>query len=341
VKKEHITLKDIAKIAGVSAATASLALSDDPRVNVKTKKHVLEIAERLHYTPNEIGRSLRAKKADTIALVFPNTPHTAFTHPYFSDLLEGISEVLMANNFNFLLSTTPSEKDEAAAYDKILRTRRADGIILWPSPVTDRNILRIIESGFPVVYLGKGYHPDVLTVERDDIGGAYKATEHLLANGRKRIVHLTGYKDFLVTLDRLEGYKQALQDYKILFDPSLVVDKDFVMESGYQAVMELHRDHVEYDAIFAANDGMAIGALKALQDLGKQVPEDVAVVGFDNILMGTMTNPSLTSIEQPVRQVGTLASRKLLEVINGRKVKEKQTVVPSTLVVRESSTLKK
>ncbi|QMV42641.1 LacI family DNA-binding transcriptional regulator [Cohnella cholangitidis] len=323
MKREHVTLKDIAKIAGVSSATASLALADDPRVNIKTKRHVLEIAARLHYTPNEIGRSLRAKKADTVALVFPNTPHTAFTHPFFSELLEGISEVLMANNFNFLLSTTPTETDEAAAYDKILRTRRADGIILWPAPVTDRNILRIIESGFPVVYLGKGYHQDVLTVERDDVGGAYKATEHLLMNGRKRIVHLTGHKDFLVTLDRLEGYKQALQDYKVLFEPSLVIDKDYVMESGYQAVMEMQRNQVEYDAIFAGNDGMAIGAIRALQDLGKRVPEDVAVVGFDNILLGTMMKPSLTSIEQPVRQVGALATEKLLDVINGTQSERK------------------
>lgn len=336
MKKENITLKDIAKVAGVSTATASLALAGDPRVNVKTKKLVEEVAQRLQYVPNEIGRSLRAKKAETVALIFPNTPHNAFTHPYFVQLLEGISEVLVQNGFQLLLSTTPSEADEAAAYDKILRNRRADGIILWPASIKDSNIPKIIESGFPVVYLGKWHHDDIVTIQRDDFGGAYEATEQLIRNGRKRIVHLAGPLDYQVSIDRVEGYKQALQDNKILFDPALLVEADFSREMGDAAVQKLHEQAVRYDAIFAANDRMAIGAMRRLRALGLSVPQDAAVIGCDNIETGELIEPALTSIHQPMREIGRLAAERIVAMLTGQAITDKQTMVSSSLVIRES-----
>lgn len=334
MNSSNITLKDIAKIAGVSPATVSLALAGDPRVNLQTKRTVEEVARRLKYVPNEIGRSLRAKKSDTIALIFPNTAHNAFTHPYFDHLLEGISEVLVQNGLQLLISTSPTE--EVASYDKILRNRRADGIILWPASVKDRNILRIVESGFPVVYLGKWHHDEVMTVERDEIGGAYRATEHLLRLGRRRIVHITGPLDFQVSIDRLEGYKLALQDHKVLFDPSLVIEKNFSMESGREAAVQLLSAGIEFDAIFAGNDRMAIGAMKELQKANLSVPRDVSIVGYDNMEMSEVTSPALTSIDQPMRRIGTLAAQKLIALLNNQSISESKTVVPSQLIVRES-----
>lgn len=336
MNKAHVTLKDIARVAGVSTATASLALSGDSRVNIKTKKSVEEVAKRLKYVPNEIGRSLRARKAETIALIFPNTPHNAFSHPYFVQLLEGITEVLVENSFHLLLSTSPTELDESAAYDKILRNRRADGIILWPASIKDRNILKIIESGFPLVYLGKWSHDDVMTVERDEFGGAYMVTSHLLQLGRKRIVHITGPMEYQVSINRLEGYKQALQDNKILYDPSLVIEKDFFMQAGTDAVMELRDRKVDFDGIFAANDLMAIGAMRGLQKLGKSVPKDVSIVGCDNIEMANLTNPTLTTIDQSIRQVGKIAAEKMIAFLGNGQGKENQTIVPAQLIVRES-----
>ncbi|MFC5470241.1 LacI family DNA-binding transcriptional regulator [Cohnella suwonensis] len=340
MEREHITLKDIAKVAGVSTATASLALAGDPRVNIKTKRNVEEVARRLKYVPNEIGRSLRAKKAETIALIFPNTPHNAFTHPYFVQLLEGITEILVQNGFHLLLSTSPTETDEAASYDLILKNRRADGIILWPASIKDSNILRIVESGYPVVYLGRWHHDDVLTVERDDFGGAYLATEHLLKAGRKRILHVTGPQSFQVSIDRLEGYKRALQDYKVLFEPQLVVEADYTMESGYEAITRAEQAAISYDSVFAGNDRMAIGAMKALQTLGRSIPGDVAVVGYDNIEMATMTHPTLTTIEQPMDVIGRIAAEKLIHKLTNKGtaegIEDKQSVVPAKLVIRES-----
>lgn len=336
MKSAHITLKDIARVAGVSTATASLALAGDSRVNVKTKQMVEEVAQRLKYVPNEIGRSLRAKKAETIALIFPNTPHNAFTHPYFVSLLEGISEVLVQHNFHLLVSTSRSETDESASYDKILRNRRADGIILWPASIKDRNIVKIIESDFPVVYLGKWHHDEIITVERDEFGGAYMATDHLLKLGRKQIVHISGPLEYQVSIDRLEGYKQALLDHKIWYDPSLVVERDYTMDSGRDAIVKLRESGVAYDAVFAGNDMMAIGAIKQLQKWGVSIPKDVSVVGCDNINMAAIVDPALTTIYQPMQQIGTIAAEKLIAHLTNQDVGQIQTVVPTRLIVRES-----
>lgn len=336
VQKEYVTLKDIARIAGVSTATASLALSGDPRVNVKTRKTVEEIARRLKYVPNEIGRSLRVKKAETIALIFPNTPHNAFSHPYFVQLLEGISEVLVESNFHLLLSVSPTESDESASYDKILRKRRADGIILWPAPVKDQNIGRIIESGLPLVYLSNWHHDEVYTVARDDFGGAYAAAALLVKAGRKRIVHLTGPRAYQVSIDRLAGYRQALEGSGILFDPGLVSEGYFTMEGGYEATARLLEEGARFDAIFAGNDAMAIGAMKRLQESGVRIPEDVAVVGCDNIEMAALTTPPLTTVHHPMREIGRLSAQKLIRMLNGEPVAEKQTVVPSEIIIRQS-----
>jgi DNA-binding LacI/PurR family transcriptional regulator len=334
--QRNITIRDVAKIANVSIATVSLALSGDPRVNVKTKKLVEEVALKLKYIPNEIGRSLSKKRTETIAFIIPNTSHHVFSHPYFSQLLEGINEVLDNCNYNLLLSTTPSVTNEATAYDKILKNRRVDGIILSSASVKDKNILRMVESGFPVVYLGRWHHEDVLTVERDDLNGAYMATEHLIRIGRKKIVHISGPLDHQEGIDRLEGYKKALADHKILFDPALIIEKDFSRQAGYDAATELADRNITYDAVFAGNDLMAIGAMRYYKENKIAVPEDVAMVGFDDIEMATVVSPMLTTIHQPMRQIGRAAAEKLIAFLNNREIVEKQSLLTTHLIIRES-----
>jgi|HigsolmetaAR203D_1030402.scaffolds.fasta_scaffold00859_7 Transcriptional regulators len=334
--RKRVTIRDVAKIAGVSPATVSLVLGGDPRVNEKTRKHVLDTVERLQYTPNEIGRIMRSQRIGAIAFIIPNTSSHVFSHPYFSQLLEGMTEVMNRYNYNLLISTTPNEKDEAVAYDKILRNRRADGIILSSASIHDDNLLRAADSGYPVVYLGKWFHPDVLTVERDDFGGAYQATEHLIKLGRRRIVHVSGPLDHQESLDRLEGYKQALADHKILFENEWLVEKDFSRESGYRAGMELVDAGIAFDAVFAGNDLMAIGLLKAFKERGIAVPRDVSLVGFDDIEMASVVSPQLTTVRQPMKLIGALAAEKLMNVLHGEPPGERRTKVTTELIIRES-----
>lgn len=336
-KRKEVTIRDVAKVAGVSAATVSLVLKGDSRVNENTRRKVLQTVEKLQYTPNEIGRIMRSQKTGAIAFITPNTSKHVFSHPYFSRLLEGITEVLNRYDYNLLLSTTVEEKDETVAYDKILRTRRADGIILSSASIHDQNLMRVADSGFPVVYLGKQFHPDVMTVERDDFGGAYQATEHLIKTGRRTIVHIAGPLDHRESLDRLEGYKQALQDNKILFNPDLVLEKDFSMEAGIQAGEELLERNVAFDAVFAGNDLMAVGLLMVLKDRGISVPGDISLVGFDDIEIASIVSPKLTTIRQPIKEIGMIAAEKLMKVIGKAKDPlEQRTMVSTELVIRES-----
>jgi DNA-binding LacI/PurR family transcriptional regulator len=197
--------------------------------------------------------------------------------------------------------------------------------------------VKIIESGLPVVYLSKWHHDDeVVTVARDEFGGAYMATNHLLELGRKRIVHISGPLDYQVSIDRLEGYKQALQDHKILFNPQFVIEKDFMMESGYETAFQLQQLKLDYDAIFAGNDLMTLGVMKGLQEQGIKVPEDVAIVGYDDIEMAQLTNPALTTIHQSMRQIGMISAEKMIAMLNKQNVEDKQTIVPTNLIIRQS-----
>jgi len=339
-KREYVTIKDIAKISGVSVATVSLALAGDKRVNKHTREKVESVARDLNYVPNEIGRSLQAKKVDTIALIFPNTPHNAFSHPYFVDLLAGIMDIVTKEGFHLLISTTTNETDEKLSYSKLLKNRRADGFILWPSPIKDENIFEIIKSGIPTVYLNKSIHEDIVTVERDDMGGAYRATEHLISLGRKKIVHISGPKDYEVTKERQNGYQKAIEESTLLYDTSLVIEGDFFRQGGVNAVKTLIKNNVEFDAIFAANDLMAIGAIDALQSAGLNVPKDVAVVGCDNIDLATMTNPPLTSLYQEMKKIGEIAAQRIIEILQNKKINQVKTVVPAKLIIRDSCGMK-
>lgn len=332
----HVTMKDVAKLAGVSPATVSLALADDPRVNVKTRRRVKEAAEKLRYIPNEIGRSLRVQKTETVALVIPNTSKHVFSHPYFAKLLEGITEVLNEHQYNLLLSTTAEESDEESAYEKVLRNRRTDGVIVSSASIHDRNWLRVVESGFPVVYLGRWDSNEICTIERDDLGGAFSATDHLLKLGRRRIVHFTGPLNHQVGRDRLAGYRLAHQRNEVPVDENLIFEKDLSMEAGYDGAAELLERQIPFDALFAGNDLMAIGAMKLLLERGIRVPEQISIVGFDDIEMASMFHPTLTTVHQPMKQVGVLAAQKLLAVLNGRTDFEKRTVLETKLVIRES-----
>ncbi|MBB6671852.1 LacI family DNA-binding transcriptional regulator [Cohnella nanjingensis] len=332
----HTTMKDVARLAGVSPATVSLALGNDPRVNIKTRKLVREAADKLRYIPNEIGRSLRSQKTETIALVIPHTSQHVFSHPYFAKLLEGITEVLNENGYNLLLSTTAEENDEQSAYEKVLRNRRADGVIVSSASLFDRNFLRLVDSGFPVVYLGPWTNNDIYTVERDDVMGAFSATDHLLKLGRRKIVHFTGPLNHQVGRDRLEGYRLAHQQNQVPVNEELVIEKDLSVNAGYEGVTELLDRQIPFDALFAGNDLMAIGAMKQLLERGIKVPEQISVVGFDDIDMASMFHPTLTTVHQPMKQTGILAAQKLLGVLNGREDIEKKTVLQTKLMIRES-----
>lgn len=331
-----LTLKDVARLAGVSTATASMALADSPRVSHSTKASVRRAAEQLNYVPNWLGRGLRGRGLGAIALVIPSRTREIFAHPYFAEIVEGISEVASSLDMTLVLST-PSDADGDSAYLRLLRGRRADGAIVAAASITDRNIDRLVASGYPVVVLGRyPADPSACSVSIDDEGGAAAATKHLLeVHAARRIAHISLDLSGLAGVDRLAGYRTALSDAEIDFDEELIVEGDATQESGFAAAERLRR-RGGFDALFVGNDEMAVGAVQALRGAGARVGADIGVIGFDDVRFAAIVDPPLTTVRQPMRESGRIAAKRLVDMIAGRAPDLPQLELPTNLVIRSS-----
>jgi DNA-binding LacI/PurR family transcriptional regulator len=331
------TLRDVARLAGVSVATASMALADKARVSESTKQAVREAAAALSYVPNSSGRALRAQRVGAIAVVVPHTSHHVFTHPVFMDLLEGVTAVANEHELTTILSTAPAEDDEAPAYLRILRGRQADGVIVASASVHDANVDRLA-SEYPVTLVGRRPHrPSLHCVGIDDVGGSHAATAHLLdVHGHRRLAHIAGPLDHQSAIDKHEGFRAALAGAGIAYDPALVLESDYSQEGGYAAAVRLLDGDRAPDAIVAANDQMAFGAIEAMRERGLDAPGDIAVVGYDDIGLARVMQPQLTSVRADLVEVGRLAAERLLELVGGDRPAPVQRELPTTVVIRSS-----
>src|SRR5258708_4969322 len=336
--KRAVTLKDVARLAGISTGIASMALADNPRVAAKTKESVREAAQKLGYTPNVFGRALRSKRIGAIAMVIPHSGQHVFSHPYFAQVLIGVTEIANAHKLTLLLSTSHDEEDEEDAYLKILESRRADGIIVAAAAMTDPNVDRLIASEYPVVLLeSRSNDPRVVSVFADSLGGAERITAHLLEeHNLTRIAHITGPLRHRTASDKLEGYRTALGRHGISFDEDLVITGDYSQESGQSACVRLIESGINFDGIFAANDEMAFGALQALQAHGLDVPGDIALVGFDDISLAQIVRPAFTTVNQPAIEVGKVATRQLIDLMGATPIEERQIQLPTQIMIRNS-----
>jgi LacI family transcriptional regulator len=331
------TLRDVARLAGVSVSTASMALAGSTRVAGSTKEAVQRAASALSYVPNSSGRALRARRVGAIAVVVPHTSHHVFTHPVFMDLLEGITDVANEHELTTILSTAPAEHDEAPAYLRILRGRQADGVIVASAAVDDENLDALAASSYPVTLYGRRPHrPSLHCVGIDDLGGSRAVTEHLLhVHGHRRVAHIAGPLDHQSAIDKHDGYRNALAGAGLAYDSSIVVESDYSQEGGYAAAVKL-LDGVAPEAIVAANDQMAFGAIEAMRDRGLDAPKDVAVVGYDDIGLARVMQPRLTSVGADLVEVGRLTAERLLELLDGGRPAPVQRELPTSVIVRTS-----
>ncbi len=332
------TLKDVAKLAGVSLTSASMALSDSPRVSAVTKEAVRAAAAQLRYVPHAAGRALRSRRVKTIAVVLPHSSEHVFSHPTLTALLEGVVSVAAENDLSTVLSTSRTERDEASAYQRFMHGREADGVIVAAAAVADANVIGLARSAYPLVIVGRAPHlTGAMTVGLDDLHGGDIATRHLLeVHGAQRIAHISGPLGHQSAQDKLAGYRAALVAAAIAPDPMLEVAGDYSDGGGFEAVEELFRRNAAFEAIFAANDQMALGAGEALRERGLAVPDDVLLVGYDDIPLARYANPALTSVQGDMAAVGALAATRLLGQIDGRPAPEPATLLPTGLVVRRS-----
>ena len=326
-------MTDVAKLAGVSVGAASMALRDHARISVETKLRVRAAAAELGYVRNAAGRMLREQRAGAIAVVVPNTSRHVFGHAYFMHLLTGISEVANRRDNVVMISTNADAEHGVAAYERILRSGQVDGVIIASAALDDPYVERMVESGLPIVLVGENHDlDDVAAVSLRDVEAAASITRHLVEDhGHRRIAHIAGPLGHQTGRDRFAGFVEAMGNQ---FDEALVRSGTYDEESGALAMSSLIDARLSFSAVFCANDEMAYAAMTVAAAAGLRIPQDVAVVGFDDFGLARVVTPALTTIRVPAQEMGRIAADLLFGVVDGASARH--VVVEVDIVLRQS-----
>lgn len=336
MKNSPITIKDIARILGISASTVSRALKDHPDISVETKRAVNELASQLKYQPNAIALSLKQSRSNTIGVIIPE-----IVHHFFSSVISGIEDVAYNAGFTVMICQSNEKYDRELANANMLMAHRVDGVLVSiAKESTNYDHLQMMkDSGIPLVFFDRivpGMIADQVLI--DDEEAAYKATKHLIDSGRKRIAHFSGPEHLMIGRNRREGYLRALREAGLPEDPSLIIQADNY-EKAVVTVRHMYDKGLLPDGIFATNDLTAVGAMQGLQKLGIEIPKQIAIVGFSDGRLSGITVPTLTSVDQHGYDMGSIATELLLQRI----LNEDDNYTPVTrilegrLIVRESS----
>lgn len=335
------TLEEVARLAGVSRSTVSRVVNQHPNVRPEVRERVWEVIRKTGYQPHAAARSLATRRTRVIGLIIPQAVTTLFTDPYFPILMRGVADACNAHNYHLMLSLFSqrrvhnSRTHQDLLYQQVLRGRYLDGVVVSSAPLDDPIFPRLLEDSVPFVIVGRCPYEQASYVDVDNVIGARMAVEHLLRLGHERIATITGPLNMCAGQDRLEGYRQALTARGISVDEHLIAEGDFTEQGGRAAMQRL----LSYQptAVFAASDMMAVGALKAIREAGLNVPEDIALVGFDDIPLASMVDPPLTTVRQPIEHLGSMAVELLISMLESPKAGSVHRVVlPTELVIRTS-----
>lgn len=329
----RVTIDDIARLAGVSKATVSRVINNkNEGVGAETRKKIQKLIDDLEYKPNLLARGIVTSKTKTLGLIIPD-----ITNPFFTELVKAVENHANKNGYTVIIANTDFSRIKEEDYVSTFIAKRVDGVILT-STVSDNNTIhsKFKKYNVPCVLLDRAmntidYDAGVYV---DNECGLYISCEYLIKHGNKRIAFISGPKNVSTSKERIEGYKMALAQYQIEFDESLIKYGNFTLDSGYKAVWELNKGEIDFTGILASNDVMAIGAMKALRELGYKVPEDVEIIGFDNIELSSMIDPPLTTVQQPTLEMGKKAIEFLLSLIEGKTLRNRYIRLQPKLIFR-------
>jgi DNA-binding LacI/PurR family transcriptional regulator len=332
--RERPTLEAVARRAGVSRATVSRVVNGSPTVGEPIQEAVRRAVAELGYVPNQAARSLVTQRTDSVALVLPESSSRVFSDDqFFPSVIRGVAQELDEQDKQLVLLMV----DSAAGHDRVERyamARHVDGVLFASIHGADPLPELLARRGIPVLCNGRPLgQTTVPYVDVDHIGGVTMAVRHLLTIGRTRIATIAGPQDMVAGIDRLAGYRTELRGSG---HRSMVALGDFTRESGASAMRQLLEDDPALDAVFIASDLMAHGALRTLREAGRRVPEDVAVIGFDDVEMARYTDPPLTTVRQPILEIGRQMARQLLRMAAGEPIAH-AVVLPTELVLRDSA----
>lgn len=327
------TIKDVAKLAGVSVSTVSRVLNTSGYVERVTEERVMAAIKQLNYKPSQIARGLVSKKTKTFGLVLPD-----ITNPFFPELARGAEDEARRHGYNIMLCNSDGDVEKEKMYLGVLQEKCVDGIILVGSRLKEETLGRMLaELAIPAVLLDRTCHLDIHSISTNNILGSYLATKHLIDQGYKSIAHISGPQLSPSGQQRLAGYQKALKEHGLPYDVVLVTEGDYRITGGAVAMQRLLRLSCIPAAVFCANDLMAIGALEVLQEAGVKVPEEVALVGYDGIHLSKYVYPKLTTVIQPTYQMGITAVQLIFETLLNENKTFKHIEFDPVLEVRESS----
>lgn len=331
------TLEEVARLAGVSRATVSRVVNRSPKVSDEVRRSVDQAISELGYVPNPAARSLVTRRSDSVAVVITEPTGRLFADPFFPRLLRGISGELNARELQLvlLMPGTPGEEERVRRY---LGAGHVDGALLVSLHGDDPLPNWLAERDIPVVVGGRPPRgAEVSYVDMDNRQGARTAVEHLIALGRRQVATIAGPTDMAAGIDRLAGYRDAFGAAGGPADPELVAVADFSQEGGAAAMRSLLRRRPDIDAVFAAADLMAVGAIQALREAGRRIPDDVAVVGFDDSPVAAMADPAISSVRQPIEEMGAEMTRLLIDGSARSDATVRRVILATSLVIRASS----
>lgn len=328
--REAVTLSDVAREAGVSPSTVSRVINGTARVDAHKRDAVLKAIERLNYQPNIMAQGLAQGRSLTVGVVTQE-----ISSPYYGEMLKGVEQALEGTLYHPIFASGHWRADQEEAALKVLVGRQVDALVVMDSSVPEERLLDLVKK-MSVVVIGRQIE-GLNCLSIDNAHGAYEGTRHLIELGHRRIAHIAGPHSHPDAIERLEGYKAALLEAGVPFDPALVVEGDYLEPSGVLAVESLLARGALFTAIFAANDQMAYGANVALYRRGIRVPHDVSLVGFDDLLSSSYFSPPLTSVRQPSQEMGWEAARWVLAMLEGKSYTPRP--LSTRLIVRESTAL--
>ncbi|WP_422484707.1 LacI family DNA-binding transcriptional regulator [Gudongella sp. DL1XJH-153] len=335
MKKRNTTIKDIAKAAGVSTATVSMILNKkDKSISQPTRDKVLKIAKDINYIPNSMARSLVTSQTKTLGLILPD-----IVNPFFPEIARGAEDKARESGYNIIICNTDDNVDQENKYIQMLSEKMVDGIILTHSANRNDEMTGLENTRIPIILIDRDYDsPNILgKILVDNAKASSEGVNYLVTKGYRRIAYIAGPLNTGTARDRLEGYKKALLDNDIEYDENLVRVGEYRTRWGYAAAEDLLNSNLDFQAIFCGNDAIAIGAMKRIREMGISIPDDIAIMGFDDIYISSMVDPELTTIKQPNYSMGYEAVKMMIDSIEGRKADNNNLILDTELIIRKSS----
>jgi len=333
----RVTTYDVAREAGVSRTTVSHILNNHPRVTLsqKTRERVLAAARKLGYVPNSAAQMLVTGRSQTIGLVL-SRPDLVAIDAFVPTMISGLNEACRVHGYRLLMEAI-RDPESADAYLDLAKSKRIDGLIVINPRKGDVALRKVIESKFPIVIFGSSGHPRENSIGTDDKEASCQATAHLLSLGHRRIAHISyAPLAYVPARRRFEGYRKAMRAANVSPNEELFAEGDFTCESGYLAARKILASNAKPTAVFAGNDTIAFGAMTAVREAGFSIPEEFAVVGYDDIPAAAFACPPLTTVRSHALEQGRIVGEAVIDLVNGKELGRKKAIVPLELIIRES-----